>query len=108
MQTGWLWCGIDQEEIESFIAHDQWSTHLAKRVETADALDLTIRAMTKPESVEPDQNRPDEPSRYFRLLTVSAADIRSGYNLRVSVKYVRQPNGAWFKFYRSCWFERVK
>jgi hypothetical protein len=108
MQTGWLWRGVDQEGIESFITRDQWNTHVAKRVEIADALDLTIRAMTKPESVEPDQNRRDEASRHFRLLTVSAAGIRPSYNLRVSVKYVRQSDGAWFKFYQSCWFQRAK
>ncbi len=108
MSTTFLWQGVDQEGIESFISRDQWNMHLAKRIEIADAFDLTVRAMTQPESVEPDKQRADEPSRYFRLLTVSATDRRPGYRLRVSVKFVRQPSGDWFKFYQSCWFERAK
>ena len=108
MQTDLLWHGTDQEGIESFIAQDQWNNHVAKRTEIADALDLVIRAIVNPERVEPDKNRPDEASRYFRLLIVSAGDIRAGYELRVSVKYVQQATGHWSKFYQSCWFERIK
>ena len=108
MPTDWLWHGRDSEGIESFIAREQWNAHAVKRIEITDALTLTIRAMSQPELVEPDKNRPDETSRYFRLLAVSAENIRPGYSLRVSVKYVRQPDGAWHKFYQSCWFERIK
>lgn len=108
MPPDFLWRGVDQAGIESFIARDQWNAHLDKRIEIIDALDLTIRAMTNPESVEPDKRRPDERSRYFRLLTVSATNARPGYTLIVSVKYVQQPGGAWFKFYQSCWFERTE
>ena len=108
MQTDLLWHGTDREGIESFIARDQWNKHVVKRAEIADAVDLVIRAMTGPERVEPDKNRRDEASRYFRLLIVSAGDLRPGYNLRVSVKYVEQTAGLWLKFYQSCWFERAK
>ena len=108
MAADFLWQGTDEDGTESFIAQDQWNIHIAKRIEIADALGLTIRAMTKPESIEPDSNRSDEASRYFRLLTVSAQDTRPSYYLHVSVKYVCQTSGAWFKFYQSCWFERVK
>lgn len=108
MPTDWLWRGKDREGIESFIAREQWNVHQAKRVEIADALPLTIQAMTQPESVELDKHRVDETSRYFRIVSVAAYDLRPGYNLWVSVKYVRQPDGTWFKFYQSCWFERAK
>jgi len=108
METNWLWRGVDQDGIESFIAQDQWNAHVAKRIEIADALDLVVSAMTDPESVELDRNRADERQRYFRISTVSAKPARSGYNLRVSVKYVAQGNDVWFKFFQSCWFERAK
>ncbi len=107
-ETDYLWHGTDAEGVQSFIAHDQWHTHILKRVEITDAIDLTVRAITQPQSTEPDRNRPDETTRYFRILTISAQEKRPGYDLRVSVKYVRQPNGAWFKFFQSCWFERKK
>lgn len=108
MPADWLWQGINGEGITSFIAQEQWEKHVRKRPEIRNAFDLTVQAMLRPDKVEPDKHRQDEASRYFRLLTISAENIRSGYCLRVSVKYVQQPDGAWHKFYQSCWFERIK
>ncbi len=36
------------------------------------------------------------------------SDGWGGYQLRVSVKYVRQATGEWIKFYQSCWYERAR
>ncbi len=108
MHIQFLWRGRDAEGIACFIAKEQWEVHVAKRIEIADALELTIRAMVSPDLIQEDKNRPDERSRYFRILIVSAHEKHPGYDLHVSVKYVRQPTGAWFKFYQSCWFQRSK
>lgn len=108
MPADWLWQGINSDGTASFIAQEQWEIHVRKRPEIRDAFDLTVQAMSHPDKVEPDKHRRDEASRYFRLLMISAENIRPGYCLRVSVKYVLQPNGAWYKFYQSCWFERIK
>lgn len=103
----WIWQGRDKEGIECRIAGEQWESHVAKRPEIEDALDLTIQAMIDPETVEPDKHRsPDEPRRHFRLLTVSGVGRWEGYHLKVSVKYVRQTTGEWIMFYQSCWYER--
>ena len=103
----WIWRGFDGEGIECRIAKDQWERHVAKRPEIAESLSLTIQAMRAPEMVELDKHRPDEPRRRFRILSVRASGDWAGYQLRVSVKYVRQ-NDEWVKFYQSCWYERSK
>jgi hypothetical protein len=108
MADEYIWQGTDAEGTPSFIARAQRESHVAKRIEIRQALELAIHAIISPELIETDRNRPDEDSRYFRLLSVSADSLRRGYVLRVSVKYVRQPNTAWHKFYQSCWFERKK
>ena len=104
-----IWQGVNNEGVTCCIARDhQWERHVAKRPEIADALELTVRAMVAPETVEPDKKHPvDEPRRKFRVLFVKAEGKRKGYRLRVSVKYVRQPSGEWVKFYQSCWFVRA-
>lgn len=108
MADEYIWQGTDNEGTPSFIARAQWESHVVKRIEIGEALPLAIRAMLTPERIENDRNRPDQESRYFRLLSVAAENMRRGYILRVSVKYVRQPSGVWHKFYQSCWFERKK
>ncbi|MBI3740409.1 MAG: hypothetical protein HY257_01465 [Chloroflexi bacterium] len=108
MASPYLWRGTDKEGVECFIAREQWNAHVVKRPEITDAFDLTVRAMQSPDRVELDPNREDEASRYFRLLVISAEELRVGYELRVSVKYVLQNNGAWFMFFQSCWFERAR
>ena len=101
-----VWQGRDRDGIECHIAREQWEHHVAKRPEIRSALALTVRAMTAPDRTENDKHHLDEARRYFRLLTISAEEIRVGYDLKVSVKYVVQANGNWIKFYQSCWFER--
>lgn len=108
MATDSLWEGTDADGIKSIISRKQWENHVVKRPEIANVLDLTIRAMMKPESIAPDRNRQDETKRYFRLLTISAQSVRRDYKLVISVKYVQQSNGEWLKFYQSCWFERKR
>ena len=103
-----IWQGRDADGINSRIARDQWEQHVAKRPEIAPALTLTIRIMQSPTTVELDRQRPDEAQRYFRLLAASADELRMGYRLKVSVKYVQQPTGEWLKFFQSCWFERQR
>jgi hypothetical protein len=107
-EPDYIWQGRDREGIDSRIAREQWESHVAKRKEIEPALDLTIRTMIAPETVEPDRQRPDEAKRYFRLLTASADELRPGYRLKVSVKYVLQTLGEWVKFFQSCWFERKR
>lgn len=103
-----IWSGYDENGIRCCVARSQWMGHVAKRPEIEDALELTIQAMVSPEAVEPDPARPDEPNRRFRLLAVSGTGSWEGYNLRVSVKYVRQETEEWVKFYQSCWYERAQ
>ncbi len=104
-----LWTGQDSDGIECRMSHRQWQDHVAKRPEIADALDLTKAAMTTAVSVEPDRHRPvDEEGRYFRLLRVSGQGQWSRHCLVVSVKYARQRDNRWTKFYQSCWYERKK
>lgn len=78
-QTNWLWQGVDQDGIPSFIAREQWEAYVTKRPEIAQALDLTIVAMSQPAIAEPDKHRRDETFRYFRILTIAAEKIRRGY-----------------------------
>ncbi len=103
-----IWRGYNSDNVECQIAAEQWENHVAKRPEIADALELVIHAMLNPERIEPDRNRPDEPMRCFRLLTVNGFGEWEGYWLKVSVKYVRQVTGDWIKFYQSCWYERKR
>ena len=107
MADEYLWQGVDFEGTACFISRAQWTSHVGKRREIMNAFDLTVRAIIQPDTIEPDRNRPDEPMRHFRLLSISADEIRGGYILRVSVKAVRQANGVWHKFYQSCWLERI-
>lgn len=76
MADEYLWQGTDANGTPSFIARAQWSSHVAKRIEIRDALELAIHAMSNPERIENDRHRPDEELRYFRLLTVTAARLR--------------------------------
>jgi len=103
-----IWRGYNGDDVECQIAAEQWESHVAKRPEIADALELVIQAMVEPEGTEPDKNRPDEPKRRFKLLTVSGLGEWEDYQLKVSVKYVRQITGDWIKFYQSCWYERKR
>jgi len=102
----WIKHGIQADGTPFRIDRNQWESHIAKRPEIAIALDLTVQAMQDTINSEPDRNRPDEPNRRFRILTVAGSGEWQGYLLRVSVKYVRQSTGEWIKFYQSCWFER--
>jgi hypothetical protein len=108
MSQDYLGEGVDSDGINSAISRNQWAQHVTKRVEIASALDLRIRAMIRPDRKLPDRNRTDEKQRYFRLLVISADELRQGYNLIVSVKYLLQQDDAWLKLYQSCWFERTK
>ena len=114
-----IWRGYNSDNVECQIALEQWENHVAKRPEIANALELVIQAMLNSEGIEPDKNRPDEPMRCFKLLTVSGFGEWEGYQLKVSVKYVRfahrrlrltvrQVTGDWIKFYQSCWYERKR
>jgi hypothetical protein len=104
-----IWRGYNSDGVECHIAREQWESHVAKRPEIEGALDSVIQAMVRPERVEPDKHRmPDEPGRRFRMLTASGVGRWEGYELRVSVKYVRQATGEWIKFYQSCWYERAR
>jgi len=104
-----LWVERDAEGIECQISRRQWQEHVAKRPEIAGAFELTKTAMLKPEVIEPDRHRlNDEAGRYFRLLRISGQERWARYMLVVSVKYVRQDNGRWIKFYQSCWYERQR
>ena len=106
VQRELVWRGYNGDYIECQIAKEQWRSHVAKMPEIANAIELVIQAMLNPEKIELDKNRPDEPTRHFRLLTVSGLGEWEGYQLKVSVKYVRQITGDWIKFYQSCWYER--
>jgi len=102
-----LWNGWDTDGVECQISRRQWQEHVAKRPEIEGALELTKAAMTAADSVELDRQRPgDEEQRYFRLLRVSGQSQWSRHCLVVSVKYVRQSDDRWIKFYQSCWYER--
>src|SRR4029453_13741295 len=102
-----LWNGQDTDGVECQISRRQWQEHVAKRPEIVGALELTKVAMTAEESVESDRHRPaDEERRYFRILRVSGQSQWSRHFLVVSVKYVRQSDDKWIKFYQSCWYER--
>ena len=104
-----LWSSQDADGIECQIGRRQWQEHVAKRPEIEEALELTKAAMAAAESVEYDRHRPaDEAERYFRLLRISGQGRWSRHLLVVSVKYVRQSDGKWIKFYQSCWYERKK
>lgn len=104
-----LWYGFDESGIECQIARQQWENHVAKRPEIEDALSFTGETMLRPDRVEPDKNRsPDEESRYFRILSKAGMGRWGGYRLKVSVKYIKQEEGRWVKFYQSCWYEREK
>ena len=104
-----LWSGSDSDRVECQISRRQWQEHVVKRPEIEAALELTKIAMTAAESVEPDRNRPaDEERRYFRLLHISGQGQWDRHLLVVSVKYVRQNDDRWIKFYQSCWYERKK
>jgi hypothetical protein len=104
-----LWNGQDSDGVECQISRRQWQEHVAKRPEIEDALELAKTAMTAAGSVELDRHRlVDEERRYFRLLRVSGQGQWSRHCLVVSVKYVRQSDGRWIKFYQSCWYERKK
>ena len=103
-----IWRGYNSDNVECQIAKEQWERHVVKRPEIANALELVIQAMLNPEGIEPDKNRPDEPTRHFRLLTVNGCGEWEGYQLKVSVKYVRQVTSKWIKFYQSCWYERKR
>ena len=102
----WIKRGIQLDGTSFHIARDQWESHMAKRPEIAHALDLTVQAMREAIHSEPDRNRPDDPNRRFRILTIAGIGHWQGYFLRVSVKYARQSTGEWIKFYQSCWYER--
>lgn len=102
----WIKRGMQLDGTLFHIAHDQWESHMAKRPEITHALDLTVQAMRDAINSEPDRNRPDEPNRRFRILTIAGIGQWQGYFLRVSVKYARQSTGEWIKFYQSCWCER--
>ena len=108
VESQWLWQGRDSDGVDSRIARAQSHTHVANRPEIAPALELTVRAMLAPDTIEPDRQKPDEAHRHFRLLTVSADGLRIGYMLRVSVKYVQQESGHWIKFFQSAWLERKR
>lgn len=104
-----LWLGEDAEGIKCQISRKQWQEHVAKQPEIGDALELTKAAMQLAKEIEPDGRRPvDEAGRYFRLLCVAGRDRWARHVLVVSVKYVRQSDGCWIKFYQSCWYERSK
>jgi hypothetical protein len=104
-----LWSGQDRDRIECQISRRQWQAHVAKRPEIEDALELTKAAMTAGENVEPDRHRPaDEERRYFRILRIPGQGRWFRHFLVVSVKYVRQSDDRWIKFYQSCWYERKK
>ncbi|RKY62337.1 MAG: hypothetical protein DRP95_01710 [Candidatus Latescibacterota bacterium] len=102
----WISQGTQKDGTLFRIARDQWERHVSKRPEIADALALTNRARWEASNSEPDSGRPDEPRRKFRLLSIPGSGRWQGYVLRVSVKYVKQPDGEWIKFYQSCWYER--
>jgi hypothetical protein len=102
----WIKHGIQQDGTPFRIARDQWESHTTKRPEITRTLDLTVQAMQEAINSEPDRNRPDEPDRRFRVLTIGGIGQWQAYRLRVSVKYVRQATGEWIKFYQSCWYER--
>jgi len=104
----WIWQGNQPDGTAFCIAREQWELHVAKRPEIADALELTVTAMSQPQLAEPDPHRPDEEGRRFRLLSIAAKGEWHGYRLRVSIKYVRQSSGEWIKFYQSCWYERAR
>lgn len=104
-----IWSGQDNDGVECQVSRPQWQEHVAKRPEIEDAFELTKAAMAAADSVEPDRHRPaDEAGRYFRLLRVSGQGRWSRHSLVVSVKYVRQGDGKWIKFYQSCWYERKR
>ena len=104
-----LWSGQDSYGVECQISRRQWQEHVAKRPEIEDALELTKAALKSAEGVEPDKHRPaDEAGRYFRLLRIAGQGRWARHVLVVSVKYVRQSNERWTKFYQSCWYERKK
>lgn len=106
VECEWIRRGIQLDGTPFRIARDQWESHTAKRPEITHALHLTEEAMREAIHSEPDRNRQDETHRRFRILTVAGTDEWQGYDLRVSVKYVRQSTGEWIKFYQSCWYER--
>ena len=97
-----IWQGRDRDGIETRIVREQWERHVAKRKEIEPALGLTIHTLISPDTITPDRRRSDETMRYFRLLSASADELRPGYRIVVSVKYVRQLSGEWIKFYQSC------
>ncbi len=68
-------------------------------------LSLTIQAMQRVDLEKPDRRRPDENGRRFRFVDIVDPTM-VGYILRVSIKYVRQNDGLWIKFYQSCWHQR--
>lgn len=104
-----LWSGQDSDGVGCQISRRQWQEHVAKRPEIEGALELTKAAMREAGSIEPDRQRPnDEAGRYFRILRVSGQGRWSRHSLVVSVKYIRQDDGRWIKFYQSCWYERKK
>jgi len=51
-----LWRGQDTDEVECCISRRQWETHVAKRPEIEDALELTKKALIAAEFVEPDKH----------------------------------------------------
>lgn len=104
-----LWSGLDRDGVECQISRRQWQEHVTKRPEIEAALELTKAAMMAAESIEPDKQRPaDEEQRYFRILRLSGQRRWFRHCLVVSVKYVRQSDNRWMKFYQSCWYERKK
>lgn len=104
-----LWSGPDSDGVQCQISQPQWQTHVAKRPEIEAALELTKTAMVAAESIEHDKHRPaDEDQRYFRLLRIAGQGRWARHFLVVSVKYVRQNDNQWMKFYQSCWYERKK
>ena len=103
-----FWKGIDTDGIECRIDESQWYSHVVKRPEIEDALELTKSAMVSARNVEVDRNRANNGGRYFRLLRVPGLGLWLRHVLVVSVKYVRQHDGRWVKFYQSCWYEHRK
>jgi hypothetical protein len=104
----WLFVGQGEDGTECRIGNAEWEAHCAKRPAIATALDLVITAMTAPETVLPDRQRMDEPTRQFRLHVVSGHGAWMDYSLVVAVKSVRQETGEWINFYQSCWYQRKK
>lgn len=104
-QSDYIWNSFDINGVECCISRLQWEQHVYKRPDISQCLSLTIQAMQRVDLEKPDRRRPDENGRRFRFVDIVDPTM-VGYILRVSIKYVRQNDGLWIKFYQSCWHQR--